>query len=223
MRARKLSVLAVLLLALAACAGLRGVESGDITAQAEETQSVIVPGVPTLTVNHFAGDLTIRDGAADKITAHVTRQSTLSDAAAAEASLADITVAFSQSGSDVTLDVEVPKKLTNEINDLQAIVELEVPPGTTLFLNQGGGNVVVEQPSCDVTIDAGAGDFTVTLPADAAFRLIVAGGVAKVASDFEGVPSGGLAADIDTTVGDNPTQTLTFNVGAGQVNLRHAD
>ncbi len=223
MPGKKHFFLAILLLALTACAGLRGVESGDITAQAEETQSVIVPGVPVLTVNHFAGDLTIRDGAADKITAHVTKQSTLSDAAAAEASLADITVAFSQSGTDVTLDIAVPKQLTTEINNLLAVVELEVPPGTTLFLNQGGGNIVVERPSSDVTINAGAGDFTVTLPADAAFHLIVAGGVAEVASDFEGVPSGGLAADIDTTIGRNPTQMLTFNVGAGQVNLRHAD
>ncbi len=223
MPGKKLFFLAVLLLALTACAGLRGVASGDITAQAEETQSVIVPGVPALTVNHFAGDLTIRDGDAGQITAHVTRQSTLSDAAAAVASLEDITVAFSQSGRDVTLDVEVPETVINEMNDLRAIVELAVPPGTTLFLNQGGGNVVVERPSGDVTINAGAGDFTVTLPADAAFHLIVAGGVAEVASDFEGVPSGGLAADIDTTIGRNPTQTLTFNVGAGQVNLRHAD
>lgn len=214
---------AILLLALTACAGLRGVESGDITAQAEETLSVIVPGVPALTVNHFAGDLTIRDGAADKITAHVTRQSTLSDAAAAETSLENITVAFSQSGSDVTLDVEVLETVMNDMDTLRAIVELEVPPGTTLFLNQGGGNIVVERPAGDVTINAGAGDFTVTLPDGAAFHLIVAGGVAKVASDFEGVPSGGLAADIDTTIGRNPTQTLTFNVGAGQVNLRHAD
>ena len=212
----------VLLLALAACRAL-GIASGDITAEVEETQSVIVPDVPALTVNHFAGDLTVRDGAAGKITAHVTKQSTLADAAAAQASLEDITVAFSQSGTDVALDIKAPQTTVSSTNNLLAIVELEVPPGTTLDLNQGGGNIVVERPSGDVTINAGAGDFTVTLPADAAFRLIVAGGVAKVTSDFEGVPTGGLAADIDTTIGSNPTQTLTFNVGAGRVNVRHAD
>jgi hypothetical protein len=50
----------------------------------------------------------------------------------------------------------------------------------------------------------------------------VAGGVTGISSDFEGVPSGGIATDVDTIIGSNPTQTLTFNVGAGEVNLRKA-
>ncbi len=43
--------LAILLLALTACAGLRGVESGDITAQAE---------IQTLTFNVGAGQVNLR-------------------------------------------------------------------------------------------------------------------------------------------------------------------
>lgn len=48
-------------------------------------------------------------------------------------------------------------------------------------------------------------------------------GVAGVESEFEGVPTGGVAANVDTTVGDNPTQTLTCNLGAGEVRLEKAD
>mgnify|MGYP007117549504 FL=1 len=42
-------------------------------------------------------------------------------------------------------------------------------------------------------------------------------------SEFEGVPSGGVATDIDVIIGDNPTQTLIFNLGAGDVSLEKAD
>ena len=74
-------VLLVLLAAvLPGCSALAGL-GGEVTAESEETQSVIVPGVPSLIVSHFAGNVTIRDGEADKITANLTRQSRLSDAA----------------------------------------------------------------------------------------------------------------------------------------------
>jgi hypothetical protein len=48
----------------------------------------------------------------------------------------------------------------------------------------------------------------------------ISGGATSVDSDFPEVIGGGIATDVDVTVGDNPTQTLTFNVGAGKVNLR---
>ena len=87
-------VLLVLLAAvLPGCSALDGL-GGEVTAESEETQSVIVPGVPSLIVSHFAGNVTIRDGEADKITANLTRQSRLSDAAAAQAQLDLITMTF---------------------------------------------------------------------------------------------------------------------------------
>ena len=81
--------LIVLLVSLSACSALGGLDglTGDVTAESEETQSVIVPGVPSLIVDHFAGVVTIHDGEVDRITAHLTRQSRLSDAAEAQAQL----------------------------------------------------------------------------------------------------------------------------------------
>ena len=212
----------LLLVALAGCTALDSI-TGDVRAESEETQSVIVPGVPTLIVNHFAGNVTIRDGEADAITAKLTRQSRLSDATEAQAQLGLITMAFTQSGTDVTLSVKGRDSAGEGLDAATANLELLVPPGTVLEINQGAGNLTVQRPGSDVTINLGAGNVTVTLPDDASFNLSVSGGVGNVNSEFEGVPDGGIATDIDTTIGDNPTQTLTFNVGAGDVNINKAE
>jgi len=217
----------VLALALAGCAGLGGIVGnavgGGITAEATETQGVIVPDVPALTVDHFAGSITVRDGEADKITANLTKQSRLNDEAAAQAQLAEMVMSFTQSGTDVTLTIEEPGNTGAEMaTEPTAELELLVPPGTNLELTLGAGNITVEQPAGDVRINSGAGNATVTLPADASFRLVISGGVSAVQSDFEGVPAGGIATEIDTTIGDNPTQTLTFDVGVGEVRLEEA-
>ena len=214
--------LIVLVALLAACSGLGGL-GGNTTAETEETQSVIVNGVPSLTLNHFAGEVTIRDGEAGKITANLTRKSRLTDEAEAQAQLDLITMTFTQSGTDVTLSIEGPDDVAELVSAPSADLELLVPPGTALDINQGAGDPTVERPSGDVEANLGAGNATVTLPEDAVFHLKVSGGVATVKSEFEGVPEGGVAADIDMNVGGNsPTQTLTFNVGAGDVNLNKA-
>ena len=220
-----LLILLITLVALSACSALGVMDSvtGEVTAESEETQSVIVPGVPTLIVSHFAGNVTIRDGEADKITANLTRQSRLDDAAEAQAQLDLITMEFTQSGTDVTLSIEGRDGASQGLDAATANLELLVPPGTVLEITQGAGNLTIEQPGSDVTVNLGAGNATVTLPEDASFNLSISGGVGNVNSDFAGVPDGGLATDIDTTIGDNPTQTLTFNVGAGDINLNKAE
>lgn len=212
---------ALLLLALAACTMLGDI-SANVTAESEETQSVIVTGVPTLTVNHFAGTLTVRDGEADKITANLTRKSHLDNEAEAQAQLDLITMSFTQSGTDVTLSVEGPDEVRELLTAPTADLELLVPPGTTLNITQGAGDLTVEQPGGDVAIDLGAGTATVTLPEGASFTLKVAGGVGDVNSDFKGVPEGGVATEFETTIGESPTQSLTFNIGAGDININKA-
>ncbi len=217
----RLLLVALLIVGLAGCTTLDAL-SGEVTAESQETQSVIVPGVPTLVVDHFAGNVTIRDGEADRITANLTRQSRLDNAAEAEAQLELITMTFTQTGTDVTLSIKGRDDVSQGLDAATANLELLVPPGTTLDVNQGAGNLTIERPSSDVTVNLGAGNATVTLPAEASFNLSVSGGVGNVNSEFEGVPDGGIATDIDTTIGSNPTQTLTFNVGAGDININKA-
>lgn len=217
----RLLLVTLLIVGLAGCTTLDAL-SGEVKAESQETQSVTVPGVPTLVVDHFAGNVTIRDGEADRITANLTRQSRLDNAAEAEAQLELITMAFTQTGTDVTLSIKGRNGVSEGLDAATANLELLVPPGTILNINQGAGNLTIERPSGNVTVNLGAGNATVTLPDEASFNLSVSGGVGNVNSEFEGVPDGGIATDIDTTIGSSPTQTLTFNVGAGDINLNKA-
>lgn len=208
-------------LLLAGCTGIN--LAGDLIAGDAETQGVDVAGVPTLTVNHFAGAITVLNGEDGHITANLTRKSRLTDATEAEAQMSEITMAFIQQGTDVTLDIDAPERMRTSLNATTADLELFVPPGTVLTVNLGAGEITVDQPAGDVTINSGAGTAAAILPADTAFRLVVTGGAIGVESEFEGVPDGGVATEIDMTVGDAPSQTLIFTLGEGQVRLEKAD
>lgn len=217
-------LIAILLLGLmfTACTPFSDMGEG-ITAETDETQGVIVEGIPTLTVNHFAGNIDIRTGEDGKITANLTKKSRLTDEADAEAQLEQIVMSFSQQGTDVTLNIEGPETAANIVNMPSADLELFVPAGTTLSLNLGAGDITAQQPSGDLTVNTGAGNATAVLPADASFRLQITGGAVDVTSEFEGVSGGGVAVDIDTTIGSSPAQTLIFNIGAGAVHLQKSE
>lgn len=220
---RKILIAILLLgLMLTACTAFSDVGE-EVTAETDEIQGVIVEGIPTLTVNHFAGNIDIRTGEDGQITANLTKMSRLTDQADAEAQLEEIVMSFSQRGTDVTLNIEGPDAAANIVNMPSADLELLVPAGTTLSLNLGAGDIIARQPGGDLTVNTGAGNATAVLPADASFRLEITGGAVDVTSDFEEVPGGGVAVDIDTTVGSSPTQTLIFNIGAGKVHLQESE
>ncbi len=208
-------------LLLAGCTGIN--LAGDLTAGDTETQGVDVAGIPSLTVNHFAGTITVKNGEDGHITANLTRHSRLSDEAEAEAQMRQITMAFTQQGNDVALTIDAPEGMRTSLSAPTADLELFVPTGAILTVNLGAGEITVEQPAGDLTVNNGAGTVAAILPADASFRLVVEGGAIGVESAFEGVPGGGVATEIDVTIGDTPSQTLTFNLGAGEVRLEKAE
>lgn len=199
--------------------------SGETTAEGTESAELAIDGAPAIEITNFAGTITVREGEPGQIAATMTKQSRLEDVAAAEAQLAEVTLIVEETGSGARVVADGPQNFDNleevEIG-LTALLEVTVPPGADLTLNLGAGEITLEQPTGDVETNSGAGEATAILPADASFRLVVNGGVADVQSEFAGVPGGGVAADIDTTVGDNPTQTLTFHLGAGEVRLEKA-
>ena len=65
---------------------------------------VIVNGIPTLTVNHFAGTITARDGEPGHITANLTKQSRAKSETDAQAQVDQIVMTFTQHGTDVVLN-----------------------------------------------------------------------------------------------------------------------
>jgi hypothetical protein len=217
MKRNALLLIALLGLMLAGCFELR--LDGEVTASESETQSVIVNDVPSLDVGNFAGTITVREGEPGRVTANLVRRSRLADEAAARAELETVTMAITQTNDQVSVMVDGGRNTDNVDAGVTAELELIVPPGSDLVLSLGAGDVTVTQPQGDVKINLGAGNATVELPAEASFDLAVTGGALSINSDFEGVGEGGLAADIDTTIGSAPAQTLNLNVGAGEVNL----
>lgn len=223
---RKLSLLFILCaVALAACIRIPEL-SGDTTAEETETAELMVSGAPAIEIVSFAGTITVREGGAGQIAATVVKESRLADEGDAQAQLDEIALIVEETGEGARVEVDGPDN-TNNLEDMEiglsARLEVTVPPGSDLKVNLGAGEITLEQPAGDVEVNNGAGEITAILPADASFELHVSGGVAEIDSEFPGVPGGGVAADVDATVGDSPTQSLTFHLGAGEVHLQKAD
>lgn len=199
---------------------------GETTAQETESAELAIDGAPPIEITNFAGTITVREGDPGRISATVLKESRLADAAKAQAQLAEVTLTVEETSGGARVVVEGPNNIDN-IRDLEVgltgRLEVIVPPGSDLDVNLGAGEITLEQPTGDVDVNNGAGEATAILPADASFQLHVSGGVAEINSEFDGVPGGGVAADVEATIGDNPTQSLTFHLGAGDVNLQKAD
>lgn len=219
MSAKHLMIVLLLGLMLPACIDLPNM-SETPTVEVDETQGVIVNGIPTLTVNHFVGTITARDGEPGRITANLTKQSRAESKDDAQAQVDQIVMTFTQNGTDVVLSIDGPHTLNQLTQGPSAELELLVPPGTALHLNLSAGEITVQQPTGDLEVDVAAGLARVFMAADASFHL-VSSGAAHISSEFEDVPSG-LAANIDTHIGDSPTQALTFHLGAGEIELLKA-
>jgi hypothetical protein len=217
---RKLLFLLVLLIvAIAGCTALPDM-SGDITAEKTESAELAVDGAPAVDISHFAGTITVREGDPGRVAVNVLKQSRLANEAEAQAQLDEVVLILEESGDGVRVEVRGPEGVS-DLSEVAFTAELElsVPPGSDLNVELGAGEITLEQPGGDVVANNGAGEITVVLPADASFNLIVDGGVAGINSDFAGVPDGGVATEIDTTIGDNPTQTLNIELGAGELSL----
>lgn len=210
---------------LAACIPIPQL-SGETTAESTESAAIAIDGAPPIEITNFAGTITVREGEAGQLSADVIKQSRLENVAEAQAQLEEISLVVEDTGEGARVLVDGPDNIDNledmEIG-LSALLEVIVPPGSALTINLGAGEITAYQPAGDLNIHNGAGETTVILPSEASFRLLVNGGVVEVTSEFEGVPGGGVATDIDATIGSNPTQTLTFNLGAGEVRLEKAD
>ncbi len=216
----------LLLVASAACTVVPNVNlSEEATAETTESAELAVDGAPPVVIDHFAGTVTVREGDPGRITATAVKQSRLQDAAEAQAQLERVALVVEETAEGARVAVDGPDGL-DSLRDvpvgLTALLEVTVPPGSDLKLNLGAGETFIHELEGDVQVDSGAGVVTIILPVDASFNLVVTGGAANIDSDFEGVPGGGVAVEVETTVGSNPTQSITINLGAGDINLKHA-
>lgn len=223
---KSLILLVLLTVVLAACSALPNLDlSEEATAESTESAELAVDGAPSITIDHFAGTVTVHEGDAGRIMASVVKQSHLQDEAEAQSQLERIVLAIEQTDGGPRVAVQGPEGLTTlrELPvGLTAELDVTVPPGSAVSVNFGAGEITIDHPTGDVRVDSGAGKVKVILSPDASFDLKIDGGVTNVDSDFEGVSNGGVGTDVAATIGSNPTQSITINLGAGDVNLESA-
>lgn len=221
MKFHRLFSLVVITLLLAGCY-INPRLSGKITAESTESQTIAVGETPAIEITNPVGMIEISEGTPGEVSATITKQSRHEDPAEGEALLDQITWSLTETGNGVRLLIEGPENTDNFESGLSAVAVVQVPPGSDLVVNLGAGETSIDQPTGDVVYNGGAGLVTVNLPRDASFNLHITGGVAAIESDFAGVPAGGVGTDVTHTIGDNPTQTLMFNMGAGKIHLMKA-
>ena len=158
-----------------------------------EEKSFTVGDTPTLRVDNFAGDVTIRGGSAGAIRLVVTKR------ARRDSDMRRISIAMSQEGSGVTLESDKPSGL----DDISVDIEIDVPTATRLDVSLGAGMVLIDgvvgetdvrsgagkidyqgQPQGECRFDLGAGNITLRLPVDVNVEVDLNTGVGRMEVDL---------------------------------------
>ncbi|MCC7364624.1 MAG: hypothetical protein IT303_09645 [Dehalococcoidia bacterium] len=102
----------------------------------------------------------------------------------------------------------------------ELVLELRVPPGATVFIDQGSGPVTVEGVLGDMVVSVLDGDITVELPQGHGFRL---DGGGTLASDFPLQLEGAGPGSGFVTRDSAPQQALRLNALRNRVIIREQD
>lgn len=185
-----------------------------------------VARAPLLTIDNFAGDVTVRDSESNEIHVVVVRR------AAEERDLERIKVDLQPEDGGLTIQIRRPSSLHNVSVDL----EISAPAETTLDVQTGAGDVDV-RGLYEVRIDSGAGDVDIR---DAAGDVQVSVGAGNIdvwdvlglarlhtgAGDiaFDGDPEGACrfesgAGDIKIVLPDGIDIAVDLSTGVGEIDL----
>ena len=175
MKRQMLATLVTLGLLLVACGGLKQRYSAVVE------KSFAVGAAPTLTVDNFAGDVTVRSGASGSIRVVATKR------AAREKDLERIEVMINERDGTLEVETDPPSGLKNVSVD----IEITAPTGTHVDLHTGAGDVIVRDLDGDVRADSGAGDVDIRGTSAAIDAHTGAGSI-----DFRGRPRGNCRFDV---------------------------
>lgn len=164
----------------------------------ERTEQIFTVGeTPTLEVENFAGDVTVRSGEGDEIRVTVTKR------AGSGSQLNRIDVDVSEQADGVEIRTSHPG---TSIGGASVRLEVSVPNDARLELDTGAGNVVVDGVEGEISARSGAGNVRVE---GAAASVELSTGAGNI--DYEGDPQGDCT--FDNSVG-NVTLGLPANVDA---------
>jgi DUF4097 and DUF4098 domain-containing protein YvlB len=220
MNARIFVILTVMALLLIACEATLSQKYSEL-----EERSFAVGDAPTLTVDNFAGDVTVRAGEGDTIHVVATKR------AARKSNLEKIEVEMTERDDGLEIKTDKPSGTKNVSVDL----EITAPASTRLDLHTGAGDAIVRDIGGDMRVDSGAGDVEID---DANGEIDAHTGAGDIdvrdvtgpiyldtgAGDIDVRDATGVVR-LDTGAGDidyggRPQGDCRFETGAGDIKLR---
>jgi hypothetical protein len=214
----------------------------------ERTEQIFnVSDAPTLEVENFAGDVTVRAGGSGEIRVIVTKR------AGSDSQLNRIDVDVREVGDGVQIQTSHPG---TTIGGASVRLEVFVPSDARLELNTGAGNVAVDgvqgeilarsgagnvrvegatapvdldtgageidyagEPEGDCTFNSNVGNVTLRLPGDVNAEVRLTTGIGNV--DLGGFDVGGEIGrtEVDGVIGTGEEATIEAHTGAGNVVL----
>jgi hypothetical protein len=185
--------------------------SGSVQSLRSE-EAFPVGDAPSLQIDNFAGNVTVRSGESGVIRVTATRK------AQSKADLDRIQVGVSEGEGGLVIKTEKPSAFSN------ASVELEItaPAGTRLDANTGAGNVDLRDITGGIRVHSGAGNVDVRGATGSARVDTGAGNI-----DYEGMPQGECrfetgAGNIRITLPAEPNVRVDLSTGIGEIDVDFA-
>ena len=223
-------VLAVVLIALLACALVGGLVVGivfklanEVTASATSTQSFVVSDIPALDIHNAAGRVQVQSGAPGVVSVQITKNTRDTSQSAAQAGLDTITVTATQTGNLITITTDFQDASFFASSSTVNLL-ITVPPTANIAADVTAGNIEVDGVSglLEITGDAGTATLQDVATADGSRIHLTTGSVI-----LRGVIPTNATVDIAVSTGNVtlqlPADTQTrldarTNIGAIQIN-----
>jgi hypothetical protein len=186
---------------------------GATSLQSERSEESFAAGdAPSLEVDSFAGNVTVRSGRSGVIGVAATKM------ARSQNDLDRIEVQVSKLDGGLVIKTEKPQSLSNAVVNL----EITAPANTRLDASTGAGNVQVDGITGQIDVHSGAGNLDVRGSAGTARLDTGAGNVG-----YQGTPQGDCrfesgAGNITLALPADPNVQVDLNTGTGNIDVDFA-
>ena len=132
-------------------------------ATATTTRAFAVTGTPSLVVTNSAGNITVRVGSGNQVTAQVTSRVRARTSSIARAGANNTAVNLNQNGNAISVSAQFTTTYFDGGTAHRTVdMLLTVPAGTNIDANLGAGNINVRDITGAIRLEVGAGNLTVT-------------------------------------------------------------
>lgn len=195
--------------------------SGLGRAEEKSTEAVDVMRPSRIFIETFNGNIEIVTGAADKVSAEVTKFSDTNQRGV----LQDIEFSISQDAETVTLKAQWPDATRTSPGNTGVDLKVSIPPGSPVQAVVGNGRIDYRAAlgQGNYSFQTGNGRIELHLPTDAQFALNANVGNGRITSEF---PLGVATDDAHTVrgrVGADPQASITAVTGNGNIDVKRGE